>query len=201
MDTRSHSFKKRRCRADASLPRTHRWGQSSLARKRDPTSDAEDAFSASLQRSSAKSVAETCVSLWREGPVEPASRKPRKMTTQEIAERLVALCRQGSFETAQKELYATDAINIEPYGTAAFAKETTGLSAILEKGQKFTAMIEQVHSISVSDPLVAGSSFACAMHLDLTIQGHGRMGLNELCIYEVKDGKIVSEQFTSRFPI
>jgi hypothetical protein len=123
------------------------------------------------------------------------------MTTQEIAERLVALCRQGEFETAQKELYATDAFSIEPYGTPAFAKETKGLSALIEKGHKFGAMIEQVHSISVSDPLVAGSSFACAMQLDVTIMGHGRMNMNELCIYEVKDGKIISEQFTSRFHV
>jgi hypothetical protein len=123
------------------------------------------------------------------------------MTTQEIAERLVALCRQGNFETAQKELYATDAINIEPYATATFAKETKGLNAILEKGLRFATMIEQVHSISVSDPLVAGNSFACAMKLDVTIKGHGRMILDELCIYEVKDEKVISEQFTSRFPV
>ena len=48
---------------------------------------------------------------------------------------------------------------------------------------------------------VAGGSFACAMQLDLTIKGHGRMSLNELCIYEVKDGKVISEQFTSRFHV
>jgi hypothetical protein len=123
------------------------------------------------------------------------------MTTKDVAERLVALCRQGNFEGAQKELYAEDAINIEPYGTAAFPKETKGLAAILEKGRKFAALIEQVHSVSVSEPLVAGSSFACAMQLELTIKGHGRMSLNELCIYEVKDGKIISEQFTSRLHI
>jgi hypothetical protein len=123
------------------------------------------------------------------------------MTTKEIAERLVTLCGLGNVEAAQNELYATDAINIEPYGTAAFAKETKGLNAIIEKGRRFTAMIEQVHSISISDPLVAGSSFACAMELDLTIKGQGRMSLNELCIYEIKDGKIISEQFTSRFHI
>ena len=123
------------------------------------------------------------------------------MTTNEIAERLVGHCRQGNFEAAQRELYATDAVNIEPYGTATFAKETKGLSAILEKGRRFAALIERVHSISVSAPLVAGSSFACAMQLDLTIKGHGRMSLNELCIYAVKDGKIVSEQFTSRLDL
>jgi limonene-1,2-epoxide hydrolase len=47
----------------------------------------------------------------------------------------------------------------------------------------------------------AGTSFACAMQLDVTIKGQGRMNLNELCVYEVKDGKIISEQFTSRFHV
>ena len=123
------------------------------------------------------------------------------MTTKAIAERLVALCREGNFETAQRELYAADAVNIEPYGTATFAKETKGLEAILEKGRRFTAMIEAVHSVAVSDPLVAGASFACTMQLDVTLKGHGRMTLDELCLYEVKDAKIVSERFTSRFPV
>jgi len=123
------------------------------------------------------------------------------MTTSEIAERLVALCRQGNFETAHRELFATEAISMEPYATAAFPKETKGLNAILEKGQQFAVMIDEVHSITVSEPLVAGSAFACAMHLDLTIKRHGRMSVNELCIYEVKDGKIISEQFTSRFHV
>ena len=43
--------------------------------------------------------------------------------------------------------------------------------------------------------------YACALQLDVTIKGHGRMNLDELCIYEVKDGKIVSEQFTSRLRV
>jgi hypothetical protein len=123
------------------------------------------------------------------------------MTTKEIADRLVALCREGKVETAQRELYAEDAINIEPYGTPTFPKETKGLSALIEKGHKFTALIEQVHAVSISDPLVAGSSFACAMQLDVTVRGGERMSMDELCIYEVKDGKIISERFTSRLRV
>ena len=123
------------------------------------------------------------------------------MTTKEVAQRLLALWREGKVEVAQRELYADDAINIEPYGTSAFPRETRGLLAIIEKGQRFTAMIEQVHALSISEPLVAGSSFACAMQLDVTVRGRGRMTLDELCIYEVKDGKIISEQFTSRLHV
>jgi predicted ester cyclase len=86
-------------------------------------------------------------------------------------------------------------VSIEPYATPAFEKETKGLSAILEKGNKFEAMVEQMHSVTVSDPLVATNSFACTMQMDVTMKGEGRMNMTELCVYEVKDGKIISEQF------
>lgn len=117
------------------------------------------------------------------------------MTTQEIAQKLVAYCRQSKWEAAQRELYANDAISIEPYATPAFEKETRGLAAILEKGRKFDAMIEQTHGLAVSDPIVATNSFACTMQIDVTMKGQGRMQMSELCVYDVKDGKIVAEQF------
>jgi hypothetical protein len=117
------------------------------------------------------------------------------MTTKQIAERLVALCREGKFEEAQKTLFANDAVSIEPYETPEFPRETKGLNAILAKGQRFMSMVEQMHSMSVGDPIVAGSSFACTMRLDVTMKGQGRMDMSELCVYDVKDGKIISEQF------
>ena len=39
------------------------------------------------------------------------------MSTQQIAARLAELCRQGEFEAAQKELFAKDAVSIEPRET------------------------------------------------------------------------------------
>jgi hypothetical protein len=41
-------------------------------------------------------------------------------------------------------------------------------------------MIEAAHTLEVSDPLVAGSSFACTMHMDVTMKGKGRMDMTEL---------------------
>jgi hypothetical protein len=64
----------------------------------------------------------------------------------------------------------------------------------------FTAMIEQLHAVEVSDPLVATDSFACTMRLDLTIKGKGRVNLLELCVYDIKAHKIVCERFHERFP-
>jgi limonene-1,2-epoxide hydrolase len=117
------------------------------------------------------------------------------MTNKQIAERLVTLCREAKWETAQTELFAADAVSIESETSPAFQKETKGLPAIIEKGHKFGAMVETMHALLVSEPVVAGSSFACTMRLDATMKGQGRMDMTELCVYEVKDGKIVSEQF------
>ncbi len=117
------------------------------------------------------------------------------MNTSEIAARLVELCRKGEFETAQKELFADDAVSIEPQSSPAFEKETKGLPAIIEKGHKFESMVETMHSLEVSEPIVAGQAFACSMKMDITMKGRPRMEMAEVCVYESKDGKIVSEQF------
>ena len=117
------------------------------------------------------------------------------MTTVEIANRLVELCKKGDFEGALKELFADNAVSIEPHGTPDFEKETHGLDAILEKGKKWYSMVEEYHGGQVSEPLVAGDSFAVTMIMSVTMKGSSRMDMTELCIYHVKDGKIVSEQF------
>lgn len=117
------------------------------------------------------------------------------MSIKEIADRLVELCSQGQFETAQKELFADDVVSIEPYATPEFEKESTGLPAILEKGRKFEEMVETMHRLEMSAPLVATSSFAVTMRMDVTMKEKGHMDMTELCLYKVKDGKIISEEF------
>src|ERR1700753_1763898 len=111
------------------------------------------------------------------------------MTTAEIANRLVELCKKGDFEGAQKDLYADDAVSIEPHSTPDFAHETKGLDAILEKGKKWGEMVEESHGMEVSEPLVSDSSFAVTMTMDVTMKERGRMKMTELCVYHVKDGK------------
>lgn len=117
------------------------------------------------------------------------------MSTQQIATRLADLVGKGEFETAQKELFADDAVSIEPEATENFSRETKGLGAIIEKGHKWESMIEQIHSCSTSTPLVAGNAIAMTLSMDVTMKGRGRMHLSEICAYEVRDGKIASEQF------
>jgi hypothetical protein len=117
------------------------------------------------------------------------------MSTQQIASRLAELCRQGKFEAAQKELFAEDAVSIEPHETPDFPKVTQGLNAIIEKGHKWESQVEKVHGCTTSTPLVTGNAIAMTLALDVTMKGRGRTKMEEICVYEVKDDKIVSEQF------
>jgi limonene-1,2-epoxide hydrolase len=115
------------------------------------------------------------------------------MMTTQIAARLVELCRQGQFEQAQTELFADDAVSIEP--DYAPVEVVEGLEAIQEKGREFMRGVDVVHGIVVSEPAIAGNYFAVSMELDTTMKGRGRVRMEELCVYEVEDGKIISEQF------
>ena len=116
------------------------------------------------------------------------------MTTLEVANKLVAYMRQGQMHQAQMELYADDIVCIEPEGGMA-PPITKGKEAVLEKGKQFGQMIEERHGGETSDPIVGGDYFSVSMTLDATMKGMGRMLLEEICVYGVKNGKIVFEQF------
>jgi hypothetical protein len=52
-----------------------------------------------------------------------------------------------------------------------------------------------MHGGWVSEILVAGNYLTCAMGMEVTMKGVGRINMDEVCVYKVKDGKIISEQF------
>lgn len=108
----------------------------------------------------------------------------------EVAYKLVALCRDWKFPEAQATLFHEDALNMEPDG-----KVTRGLPAIMAKEQSFLDSIEEIHLLEISDPVVADDYFAMQLLIDVTIANAGRRTRNELCLYHVKDGKIIREQF------
>jgi hypothetical protein len=117
------------------------------------------------------------------------------MTTADVASRLAEFCKQGKFEAAQRELFSSDAISIEPMSTPDFEKETKGLDAIIEKGKKWESMVKKMNALEVSKPLLAANSFAVTMKMDVDMNNGQHWDMTELCVYEVKGGKIVSERF------
>ncbi len=70
-----------------------------------------------------------------------------------------------------------------------------GIEAIKAKGSQFQGMIETLHSSYISDAIVAGNRFAVAQGMDITMKEMGRMDMQEIAVYEVKEGKIVKELF------
>lgn len=116
------------------------------------------------------------------------------MTTQDVANRMNELFKTNNWTQVQEELFAEDCESIEP-PHAQGLQTVKGKDAIKKKGEDFQAAIEEMHGGWCSEPLVGGNYISFAMGIDVTMKGMGRMKMEEICVYEVKDGKIMKEQF------
>jgi len=126
-----------------------------------------------------------------------SSFKLNQMTTQEVANRYIELEKQGKWMEIQEELYSEDVVSIEPEHAAAIGMVplTKGLEKVKAKGKAFNEMIEEMHGGYCSEPIVGGNFFSVSMGMDVTMKGQPRMKLDEICVFQVKEGKIISEQF------
>ncbi len=116
------------------------------------------------------------------------------MTTTEIAEKLVKMCREGKVEEVKQELFTDDTVSIEP-AEGFLPKETKGLKAIQQKAELFISAVENFYGDVITDPIVAGNYFSVGWDSDIKMKGQERRTMREICLYHVKDGKIISEQF------
>lgn len=116
------------------------------------------------------------------------------MTTQQVVARFTELAKQEKWFDIQDELFAENVKSIDPKGSP-YMGYAEGKAAVRKKGHDFVSKIEAAHRRYTSDPIVTGNHFAVTREVDITVQGHGRIQLNEIMLYEVKDGKIVLEQF------
>ncbi|MEO5942497.1 MAG: SnoaL-like domain-containing protein [Ferruginibacter sp.] len=117
------------------------------------------------------------------------------MTVNEIATKLVKYCESEDYLTAQKELYSDDVISIEPEDSHGYDKETKGLKAVNEKIQKFVDSIETSYGSKASVPVIAGNSFSFKLDMDIKMKGQERNTMSELCVFTIKDEKIIKEEF------
>jgi hypothetical protein len=116
------------------------------------------------------------------------------LTTQEIADRFNELAQQEKWFDIQEEFFADDVKSIEPVDSPYFGN-AQGKNAVRKKGEDFVGRITAAHKLYTSAPVVAGNHFAVAREKDITVTPHGRIQINQIMLYEVKDGQIVSEQF------
>ncbi|GAO42679.1 nuclear transport factor 2 family protein [Flavihumibacter petaseus] len=113
---------------------------------------------------------------------------------QEIAARFHELAQQEKWFEIQEEFFAESVKSIDPEGSP-YMGYAEGKSAVRGKGADFVAKIKTVHRAHTTAPLVCGNYIAVGREMDLTHKDHGRIQINEIMLYEVRDGQIVSEQF------
>lgn len=121
------------------------------------------------------------------------------MKTAEIANTLVKWCNEGKWEACYQEFYSPEILSIEGDGTApdTVAK---GMAEVAKKGEWWQETFE-VHSSVASDPVVADNWFSVRFEMDTTHRPSGqRSTSSEIGVYQVKDGKIVREQFFYDMP-
>ena len=116
------------------------------------------------------------------------------MTIHEIANRFNELAQQEKWFEIQDELFADNVKSIDPPNSPYFGY-AEGKVAVRKKGEDFVSLITAFHGATTTEPVVAGSHFAVGREMDITAEGHGRIQINEIMLYEVKDGKIILEQF------
>lgn len=119
------------------------------------------------------------------------------MTTREVADRYYALILENKRGQLVDELYSQDIVCKEPEHAMPMGIPTItkGLDAVKTKTKARGEMIAEIHSDFCSEPIIAGSFFSVVLGRDITLKGKPRMNLQEIGVFEVKGGKIVSEQF------
>ena len=119
------------------------------------------------------------------------------MTTQEIAATYQEMMTNRKFIEIQDTFYHEDVVcqESEKATSMGFPIFTNGLEAIKAKGVARRATIETIHSYFCSEPIIAGEFFSVVLKQDITFKGKPRLTLEEIGIFQVKDGKIIKEQF------
>lgn len=127
------------------------------------------------------------------GKGQPNTSK-KAYTIHEIAARFSELAKQEKWFEIQDEFFSDDVKSIDPPHSPYFGC-AEGKAAVRKKGEDFVSKIETVHRSYTSEPVIGGNHFAVGRELDMTVKNFGRIQMNEIMIYEVKDGMIISEQF------
>jgi len=115
-------------------------------------------------------------------------------TIQEVAARFNELAQQEKWFEIQDELFADNVRSIDPENSPYFGY-AEGKAAVRKKGEEFVKKVQEFHGAYTTQPIIGGNHFAVGREFDITVQGIGRIKIEEIMLYEVKDGHIVLEQF------
>lgn len=115
------------------------------------------------------------------------------MDTLEVANKWREMCQQGKNLECIDELYADTITSTEMPSSP--SEVISGKQEVWNKNKNWLESVEEFHSGEISEPIVAGNHFTSKMAYDVTFKDQGRQQMEEVAVFEVKDGKIVNEQF------
>lgn len=115
-------------------------------------------------------------------------------TTEQVAARFNELAEKEQWFDIQDELFADNVRSVDPSNSPYFGY-AEGKAAVRKKGGDWVSRIEAVHALATTQPVIAGNYFAVARCVDITVNGYGRIKIDEMMLYEVNNGQIVLEQF------
>ena len=116
------------------------------------------------------------------------------LSVREVAAKFNEFAQQEKWFEIQEDFFADNVKSMDPPDSP-YMGYAEGKAAVRKKGEDFVKLIEAVHRAYTSEPLVSGNHFAVGREIDITVKGFGRIQINQIMQYEVKDGQIVSEQF------
>mgnify|MGYP003664938171 CR=1 FL=1 len=104
------------------------------------------------------------------------------------------MCRDGKSLECIDQLYAEHITSKEMPGTPG-NQVTSGKQNVWNKSKQWLDNVTEFHGGEISEPIVADNHFTSKMTFDVTFKDRGRQQMEELAVFEVKNGKIVNEQF------
>ncbi len=116
------------------------------------------------------------------------------MNTQEVANQWAQLCREGKNIECVEALYHDTVTSKEMPGVP-YGEVVSGKQNVLAKSKEWLDTVVEFHSNDISEPVIAHNHFTSRMRFDVTFKDRGRQQMDEICVFEVKDGKIIHEQF------
>src|ERR1700749_4251477 len=114
-------------------------------------------------------------------------------TIHEIANGLKERLSEQKFVEAYQLLFSDDAESIDPLNKS--GQPLKGLTTLIDREKESLSTISTIHKVSLSEPIIAGSYFTFNLKMSFEVKGQGHMEIDEICVYKVKDGKIISQQF------
>ena len=115
------------------------------------------------------------------------------MNTSDVVKKRKNMCEQGKNLECINELYAENVVSREMHRMP--REIITCRQNVWNKSKELLDSVKDFHASNISKPVIVGHFSTSKMGFDCTFKARGRQKMEEVCVYEVKNGKIASEQY------